>query len=223
MFINNWNMKKLLVIMLCLIQGMAYAQNVVFSYGDSNNVITNSSYISAFDNGEFDNISSHTLYKDYTIRSKAGTEYTIKCYKNTGWEDEPGDWHYLEILNDEKVIFSEDYADGWIFLSDVITSSVSSESNAFLKFDLDNNTVLLLFEGITIMSQPPYLTGVVLRDGKATLVYNKAGHIEKVVQSASETVFTICENTVEYDADNNPFSAPIIRTLKIKNRMMYYE
>ena len=199
------------------------AQNTVFSCGDANNIVTNSSYISTFDNGEFDNISSHTLFKDYTVTSKAGTEYIIKCYKNTAWEDEPGDWHYFEILNNGEVIFSEDYADGWIFLSDVLASSLTSESNAFLKFDLDNNTVLLLFEGSTIMSQPPFLTGVILRDGKATLVYNKTGYIEQVVQSSSETVFTICENTVEYDANDNPFSTPIIKTLTIKNGMMYYK
>jgi hypothetical protein len=73
------------------------------------------------------------------------------------------------------------------------------------------------------MSQPPFLTGVILRDGKATLVYNKTGYIEQVVQSSSETVFTICENTVEYDANDNPFSTPIIKTLTIKNGMMYYK
>lgn len=216
-------MKKILIVMLCLLQGMAYAQNAVFSYGDSNRIVTNSSYISTFDNGEFDNFPSHTLFKDYTLTSKSGSGYTVKCYKNTGWEDEPGDWQYLEILNDGKVIFSEDHADGWVFLSDVLTSSLSSESNAFLKFDLDDNTVLLLFEGLAIMSQPPFLTGVVLRNGEATLVYNKTGYIEKVIQSSSETVFTIFENTVEYDANNNPFYPPIIKTLTIRNGMMYYE
>ena len=140
-----------------------------------------------------------------------------------GWEDEPGDWHYLEILNNGKVIFSEDYADGWIFLSDVITSSLTPVTSAYLKFDLDDDVVLLLFEGITIMSQPPYLTGIVLYNGKATLVYNKVGHIEKVLQSTFGTVFTIRENTVEYDANNNPFYEPIIRILTINNGMMYYE
>lgn len=216
-------MKKVLILMFCLLQGMSYAQNAVFSYENLNNIVIDSSYISAFDNGKFDNILNHTLYKDYTVMSKVGTKYTIRCYKNMGWEDEPGDWHYLEILNNGKVIFSEDYADGWIFLSDVITSSLTPVTSAFLKFDLDDDVVLLLFEGITIMSQPPYLTGIVLYNGKATLVYNKVGHIEKVLQSTFGTVFTIRENTVEYDANNNPFYEPIIRILTINNGMMYYE
>ena len=217
-------MKKLtLIFTVCMLHFVSYAQEQVFTYSNNGTVETKSKFIEPFPNGDFANITDHTLQKSYDVVAPSGDTYTVKCYKNTGWENDPGDWHYFEILYKEKVIFSAEYADGWEYLADNLKQTLSPKADAFYQKNLRDDTVMLLFTGIIIMSQPPYETIVLLKDGKATLVYNKPGFIEDVQVVDSDVVFTLCENTVEFYEDGTPMNDGIIAELSIKDDLIYYE
>lgn len=205
---------------MCIICFMSYAQEQVFTY-DNDKIKNKPQFIKAFDNGEFANITSHSLQKSYSIAAPNGDKYIVKCFKNTGWENEPGDWHYLEITYNGQTIYSIDYADGWEYLSLNLKRSLSPTADAFYQKDLNSDTVMLLFTGITIMSQPPYITIIILKKGKATLVLNKPFFIEKVQHSNNETVFSLCANTIEYYDNGTPMNSASIRTLYVKDKMIY--
>ena len=214
-------MKKLVLILtMCIMHFLSYAQEPVFAY-DNNQIKSKPQFIEAFNNGNFDNITSHSLQKSYNVSALNGDKYIVKCFKNAGWENEPGDWHYLEIAYNGQTIYSIDYADGWEYLSPNLKSSLSPMADAFYQKDLDCDTVMLLFTGITIMSQPPYITVIILKKGKATLVLNKPFFIEKVQHSNNEDVFSLCANTVEYYDNGTPMNNASIQKLYVKNKMIF--
>lgn len=214
-------MKRLtLILTMCMMYFMSYAQEQVFAY-NNDQIKSKPQFIESFENGEFTNITSHSLQRSYNIVTPNGDKYIVKCFKNAGWENEPGDWHYLEIAYNGQTIYSIDYADGWEYLSQSLKSSLSSASDAFYQKNLDSDTVMLLFTGITIMSQPPYITIIILKKGKATLVFNKPFFIENVQYSNSETTFSLCANTVEYYDNGTPMNSASIHTLYVKDNMIY--
>lgn len=213
--------KLMLYLIMWFVCSMSYGQEQVFTYVNGE-VKSKTQFIKSFDNGKFTNL-PHILQKSYFITSNSGDTYTIKCYKNKDWENEPGDWHYFEVIYDGKVIFSLDYADGWEYLSKELRFNLTPTTEAFFYKNMDKDAISLLFTGITIMSQPPFITIVVVKGGKATLVFNKPSYIEKASQTNNETFLTLCANTVEWRKDGMPFNDAIINTLTIKNGMIYFK
>lgn len=56
-------MKKLVLILtMCIMHFLSYAQEPVFAY-DNNQIKSKPQFIEAFNNGNFDNITSHSLQK----------------------------------------------------------------------------------------------------------------------------------------------------------------
>lgn len=56
-------MKKLVLILtMCIMYFLSYAQEPVFAY-DNNQIKSKPQFIEAFNNGNFDNITSHSLQK----------------------------------------------------------------------------------------------------------------------------------------------------------------
>ena len=214
-------MRKCILFIMCFLCTMLYAQEEVFSY--SNSDLSKDKFVSPFPNGEFVNITSHVLQKSYDVSSPSGKKYEVKCYKNEGWENEPGDWHYFEILYDGHVILKSEYADGWCYLDDEVKSSLLSFTDAFLYTNLKDDAVALFFTGIIIMSQPPFLTAVVLKDGKATLVFNEPSYINKIEKNGDAIDFKLQSNTLEYLDSNTPINSPDLHTLTLKDGMIYYK
>ena len=215
-------MGKCILFIMCFLCTMLYAQEEVFSYSNSG-LVAKDKFVSPFPNGEFVNITSHVLQKSYDVSSPSGKKYEVKCYKNEGWENEPGDWHYFEILYDGHVILKSEYADGWCYLDDEVKSSLLSFTDAFLYTNLKDDAVALFFTGIIIMSQPPFLTAVVLKDGKATLVFNEPSYINKIEKNGDAIDFKLQSNTLEYLDSNTPINSPDLHTLTLKDGMIYYK
>ena len=209
-------MRKCILFIMCFLCTMLYAQEEVFSYSNSG-LVAKDKFVSPFPNGEFVNITSHVLQKSYDVSSPSGKKYEVKCYKNEGWENEPGDWHYFEILYDGHVILKSEYADGWCYLDDEVKSSLLSFTDAFLYTNLKDDAVVLFFTGIIIMSQPPFLTAVVLKDGKATF------YINKIEKNGDAIDFKLQSNTLEYLDSNTPINSPDLHTLTLKDGMIYYK
>lgn len=74
-------MKKLVLILtMCIMHFLSYAQEPVFAY-DNNQIKSKPQFIEAFNNGNFDNITSHSLQKSYNVSAQNGDKYIVKCFK----------------------------------------------------------------------------------------------------------------------------------------------
>ena len=73
----------------------------------------------------------------------------------------------------------------------------------------------LVFTGVAMSSEPPYVTVVVLKDNTATLAYNNRYYLEDVIRMEEEDVTSLRmrQNTIEYGADDKPSEDPIIKYL----------
>lgn len=221
-FININNMKRITLILgLLLIVVFGYAQEQIFTIQD-NKIITKDKFIEKFPNGKFDNITEHTFRDSYNL-TNGNQSYTIKGYINEGWENEPGDWHYFEIIYNGQKIFNEDYADGWNYLSQELKSQLSPCNNAFFYKNLANNMIMLCLTGVTIMSEAPYLTIIILRNGEATLVFNKRGEISDIKKAEDELEFDLWTVYAEYGSDGQELSPGVKHTMTIKDSMIYYK
>ena len=64
-------MKKLVLILtMCIMHFLSYAQEPVFAY-DNNQIKSKPQFIEAFNNGNFDNITSHSLQKSYNVSARS--------------------------------------------------------------------------------------------------------------------------------------------------------
>lgn len=92
---------------------------------------------------------------------------------------------------------------------------------------MGNNTVALVFSGSNIMSQPPLLTVVEVKDGMANMVFNKPFYINGISRQDQRVAFSLQANTVEYVENNAgntiPTNAPEPHTLTIENLLIYYQ
>lgn len=116
-----------------------------------------------------------------------GKEYSVDCYRYQGWGEDPGDFHVVKIRENGKEIYSLENGLGWNNFS----SRWKSSNSAFYSASLDSQTLALFFVGASVMSQPEYLTVVILKNGKATLVFNKQCVIADLVKSDNSVLFKL--------------------------------
>lgn len=147
--------------------------------------------------------------------------YTVNGLRYKGWDNESGDFNVIEILFGNDTLFTLKYADGW----DNMSTDYGSYTSKFCGIEnLGNNTFAAIFKGVDIMSQPPYLTIVVMKDGKANLVFNKPMIINSIKTNSDGTkTFDLQENTVEWIDENTPANSPITHTMTIKDGNIYFK
>ena len=217
-------MKKCIFLLMCFwyIGVCVRGQEAVFSLDLNGDVMAESKYVESFGEANFQDITPYVLQKSYSLVLNSGESYTVKCSKFNGWENEPGDCHVIEIDHGGRSIFSFEYADGWEYIDSGIKNKISG-NDFFAWYDLENDERALIFTGIHIMSQPPYLTVIVLKDGKATLVFNKPSYINKIEKNGDAIDFKLQSNTLEYLDSNTPINSPDLHTLTLKDGMIYYK
>ena len=147
--------------------------------------------------------------------------YTVNGLRYKGWDNESGDFNVIEILFGNDTLFTLKYADGW----DNMSTDYGSYTSKFCGIEkLGNNTFAAIFKGVDIMSQPPYLTIVVMKGGKASLVFNKPMIINSIKTNSDGTkTFDLQENTVEWIDENTPANSPITHTMTIKDGNIYFK
>lgn len=147
--------------------------------------------------------------------------YTVNGLRYKGWDNDPGDFNVIEISYGKDTLFTLKYDDGW----DNMSTDYGSYTSKFCGIEnLGNNTFAAIFKGVDIMSQPPYLTIVVMKDGKASLVFNKPMIINSIKTNSDGTkTFDLQENTVEWIDENTPANSPITHTMTIKDGNIYFK
>lgn len=216
MYIMNNKTKRVITSFVIAFGILNHAQGqIVYSTTQPEKVDT--SFIKSFENDEQrTGLTPYTLKlsKDVFVKN---TTYTIRMLKYKGWEDECGDFTVIEIAHNHLKALSLKYDDGWDYF---YTSKDYKKdvSNPFEIIPLSENSTALVFTGVTITSEPPYITIVILgNNALPKLVYNVPSFIKDIKVENGKTVFTLQMNTVEYDRNNIPYNTPIIKTLTFGN------
>lgn len=196
-----------------------YGQRPIFKIGERYNIVTSSEYIDAFVNGNYSNIEPYILKGKSVIN--ADDDYTIKCLKYNGWENEAGDFNVIEISTVQGEVLRLRSDEGWDNIS--VTALQCGNNKPYHYETLANGVVALFFTGTVLMSQPPYLTIIVLTHGKAYLVFNKKMIINNVVRNNGELLFNLQENVVEWIDENTPAGDAVLHTISVKDGLMYFE
>jgi len=197
-----------------LLWGVAFAlaaQERIFDSGASQ-VLSKSIFIDNFDSDRYSTSVPLTLLKSTKVVTDK--EYIVNCLRYRNWGEDPGDFHCIMITVGGKVIFTLENGLGW----DNFSSRFPSSYTSFYMTKLDARTTALFFVGASIMSQPEYLTIVVLRNGKATLVFNKKYVIGDMVESSNSTLFKLFDDYQEVSDNAEPK-----HKLVIKDGMIYFE
>ena len=218
-------MKTLKVLLLCaLLPALSYGQEQVFSKSNDGVIVVKPKYIESFHNGDYKNITPYIVEQSRNETASDGSVYLVKCLKYRNWENDPGDMHVLEVLYQNKVIYNlVNNNSGWENIAD--EPQGVEKTSFYYKMNLGDDAIALLFVGVYIMSQPPYLSMVVLKDGKATLVFNKPSYINKIEKNGDTIDFKLQSNTLEYLDINSsePINPPELHTLTLKDGMIYYK
>ena len=151
-----------------------------------------------------------------------GDSYTINCLKYRNWGNDPGDIHVIQVLHQGKEVFKLNNDEGWEYINDEPNGGIT-KTNFYYSIDLDKDTKVLIFVGIYIQSLPPYISMIVLKSGKATLVFNKRCYINEIKKQSNKIDFILRENTLEYVNSSTPVNQPILKTLTMENGRMYFK
>ena len=243
-------MKKIysLLIAMILANVTSTAQEQIFNTSSDGSIIVKSKFIDEFDNWPYENTTPYilkfsetidiiphfTINKDLTIKNKTPnkfdlnntetlkTHYTIKGLRYKCWTDaDPGDFNVIEILFGNDTILTFKFDNGW----DKMSTDYGSYTSKFCGIEnLGDDTYAAIFKGIDIMSQPPYITIIVMKNGKASLVFNKPMIINDIKTNADGTkTFDLQENVVEWIDENTPANSPITHTMTIANGNIYFK
>ena len=68
-----------------------------------------------------------------------------------------------------------------------------------------------------------HISMIVLKSGKATLVFNKPCYINEIKKQGNKIDFILRKNTLEYVNSSSPVNKPILKTLTMENGRMYFK
>ncbi|WP_304211426.1 hypothetical protein [Phocaeicola plebeius] len=209
-----------ILLMMLLVQ-TTKAQESIFET-TAGEIVTKSKFIDPFRKKTYNNITPYILKQTTNESLQNGDSYTINCLKYRNWENDPGDIHIIQILHQGKEVLKLNKVDGWKYISEEPDGGIT-KTNFYYSIDLDKDTKVLIFVGIYIQSLPPYISMVVLKSGKATLVFNKRCYINEIKKQSNKIDFILRENTLEYVNSSTPVNQPILKTLTMENGRMYFK
>ena len=109
-----------------------------------------------------------------------GKPCTLRLYNYRGWADtEPGYFRIIDVEIDGVRALRMARSDAW----DKFDTESNSTDDYYKLVRLDDSTYALIFVSFVYASEPGPLTIVVLRDGKAALVYNKDRYITSLTEN----------------------------------------
>lgn len=136
----------------------------------NNEIVTKSQYVDSFYSKVYNNITPFTFKasKSVTIGQDV---YDINMMRYKGWGIDGGSFEVVEVKDDNgKTLLQLQNSEAW--------ENIDSKLRVFgyyyfIPIKIDATSTALIFVGFIRASQPSFVTIVVLRNKKATLVYNK--------------------------------------------------
>ena len=175
---------------------------------------------------EFQQMQATELVDSMIINTRWGDTYIIKALTFPDWDIKSGDFHCVEIYRDNKKIYEMKSMQGWDYLSERL-SSRKKEFTFCRPFNVVDDTVVLLFQGTSLTNQLPTLPIVVIKRGKAQLVFNKPYKVLGLSYGTSTETFYFFDKTIEraelylvvkdakYDDEGNVIEDPIYEKMQI--------
>lgn len=196
-------MKILTTIILCALCGIqAVAQNEpenIYTFDDRGEMVINEKFIDTHVERNDSEVKPYELIGISTFEAHS-KKYELQVLEYNGWKDEAGDFRIIRLFHNDKLILEFIDEEGWIgnpLIKDEKTwiggpsrdidsgyyrhfrkfeysaSKHATYTGHSLIYPLENNITALLFEGFCYGSQPYVFTIIIVKDGKAQVVYNK--------------------------------------------------
>lgn len=191
---------SILLCALCCMQTVAQsvAENV-YTFDNKYEIVTNDKFIDVHTDRNGTEVKPYELIGQTTFMANA-KEYKLQVLQYKGWQNEGGDFRIIRLLHDGKKILEfvdeeswlgdPEFADTSIWEPGITMRSINTGGSPFsqvlkligehatytghcIVYPLENEATALLFEGYPWMNQPPLLTIIVIKDGKAKVVYNR--------------------------------------------------
>lgn len=206
-----------------------HGKEFVTQFKRGRDIPVDTSYIEPFDvnpSEEFQHMEATELVDSMTISTRSGDTYTIKALTFSDWDIKSGVFHCVEIYKGRKKIYEMKSMQGWDYLSERL-SSRKKEFTFCRPFNVVDDTVVLLFQGTSLTNQLPTLPIVVIKRGKAQLVFNKPYKVLGLSYGTSTETFYFFGKTIEraelylvvkdakYDDEGNVIEDPIYKQLQI--------
>ena len=204
-------MKKTLLLWLFgLCAATLSAQENIFVLKDSY-VYPNSRYIDSQVVSDMSAAQPSTVVaiRPETTLKGSNTRYSVKLSKYDG--DYPGDFHIIEVLQDGKRLCGVTNPQGWTSIPD----NIPSDSEYFFSSNLSTLSKALFFFTAPVGSNPPYLTIIVIKTGRAHLVYHRPCVLRSVskntysVKLAFDDSYPAALIAVEIPAEPEPVAEPV--------------
>ena len=209
------------ILLMMFLAQTTKAQEFIFET-TAGEIVTKSKFIDQFQNDVYTNITPYILKQTTNESLQNGDSYTINCLKYRTWGNDPGDIHVIQVLHQGKEVFKLNNDEGWKYINEEPDGGIT-KTKFYYSIDLDKNTKVLIFVGIYIQSLPPYISMIVLKSGKATLVFNKRCYINEIKKQGNKIDFILRKNTLEYVNSSTPVNQPILKTLTMENGRMYFK
>ena len=220
-------MKLIQLVILSLlwcVQAVAQSKvESVYTFDENGEIFVNEKFIEQ--NVEFNN---HNVMPyepvgitTFEVHSK---KYELHVLNYKGWEDEAGDFRVIRLYHEGKQIleFADDgawigdplFKEGQTWLRDPIDSNGSPFSHIMdligehaiykkhcLLYPLTNNAAALLLEGFTYGCGETLTTIIVIKDGKAKVVYNKCRFVMGIYANEKQFELYLDEDptTAQYE------------------------
>lgn len=197
-------MKKITILFsLLLLSASTMAQQIpeaIYTLTETG-VQPKSKFVDAFSMEEYKNITPYVKYKDCQISSRDKKyNYQIGMSKYRGWENDAGEANVIEISSGNSMPLTIKNNDAWLDMAKDADWSAYT-THPFIPIYLSNGDIALLFTEFIYASQPSHLTIVLLRQGTATIVFNKEYFFNSMRMAGEELIAEIQSNTVEWIED----------------------
>lgn len=207
-------MKRFTILLISFLCAFNYAQGQVV-YQAQQPQKAGTPFIKTFENDKTrTGLTPYTLKNRETVTTADGTTYTVNNLRYKGWDEESGDYNVIEIKSGSTTLLSLNYDDGFVYFF-CENKNLANSHKSFYQIDMGMGYTALVFTGVAMTSEPPYVTVVVLKDNTATLAYNNRYYLEDIIRMEEEDITSLKmrKNTIEYDADDKPSEDPIIEYL----------
>jgi hypothetical protein len=175
----------------------------IFHYGTKGEVVASTAFI-AQNMMPWRNDIVAVPYKTCNINSENGdNSYKINL-QTFNYPDIENSFGCIQISNarNDSILLTLKNLEVWV---NTKFWSNNKTDNDFIPIHLSEETLALVFTGWSYNSTPPLTTIVILKDGKATLVFNKYCNILDFQQDASHFSFTYANEFQEYSGKDNKF------------------
>lgn len=207
-------MKRFTILLISFLCAFNYAQGQVV-YQAQQPQKAGTPFFKTFENDKTrTGLTPYTLKNRETVTTADGTTYTVNNLRYKGWDEESGDYNVIEIKSGSTTLLSLNYDDGFVYFF-CENKNLANSHKSFYQIDMGMGYTALVFTGVAMTSEPPYVTVVVLNDNTATLAYNNRYYLEYIIRMEEEDITSLKmrKNTIEYDADDKPSEDPIIEYL----------